>query len=138
MHQILRMSHSQTNFKLSIHVEKQGFIVKNSIQRSTSPFMAEASIYQISNLPRYLAPAVDRALSLPLRIYDLELQNIISMAIIGWSYQETRYITPLDPRIVINHFDPIFNTPDLTCCKYDANTVITFSENQDNTIRFEV
>ena len=55
------------------------------------------------------------------------------MAVIGNRNQDTKYITPLDPRVVINHFDPIFHTQDLTCCKYDDQTVITFSEIERNT-----
>ena len=126
------MSDSKPNFKLSIQVEKEGITIKNSIQKTTSHLVADKSIHHIACLPAHLASSVDKALSLPLQIYDLELQNIISMAIIGRRNQGTRYIAPLDPRIVINHWDPIFNTPELTCCKYDEQTVITFSNSEGN------
>ena len=132
---ISNMSNSKPNFKLSIQVEKEGLTVKNSIQKPTSHFVAERSIYQIASLPAHLASSVEKALSLPIQLYDLELQNIISMAIIGRQNQRTRYIAPLDPRIVINHWDPIFHTPELTCCKYDEQTVITFSDDEENSPR---
>ena len=121
------MSGPKPNFKFSIQVEKEGITIKNSIRKETSQFVADESIHHIACLPAHFASSVERALSLPLGIYDLELQIIISMAIIGRRNQGTRYIAPLDPRIVINHWDPIFNTPELTCCKYDEQTVITFS-----------
>ena len=129
------MSDSRPTFKLSIQVEKEGISVKNSIQKTTSHLIADKSICQIASLPGHLASSVDKALSLPLQAYDLELQNIISMAIIGRHNQGTKYIAPLDSRIIINHWDPIFHTPELTCCKYDEQTVITFSGSKENTIR---
>ena len=128
------MSGSKPNFKLSIQVEKEGITIKNSIKRETSHFVADKPIHHIACLPAHFASSVEKALSLPLGIYDLELQSIISMAIIGRRNQGTRYIAPLDPRIVINHWDPIFNTPELTCCKYDEQTVITFSGSE---VKFE-
>ena len=129
------MTEVRPTFKRSLQIQKDGLNIKNSIQKTTSPYTADTSIYQMTSLPSHLAPAVDRALSLPLHVYNLEIQNIISMAIIGNRNHGTRYITPLDPRVVINHFDPIFNTQDLTCCKYDDQTVITFSEIERNTIQ---
>lgn len=128
------MSSLRPNFKLSIQIRKEGLAVKNSVQKFTSPSVAETSIYQIASLPEHLAPVVDRVLSLPLPTYDLELQSLISMAVIGRPNQATRYIAPLDPRVVISHYDPIFQTQDLTCCRFDEQAVITFSENENNFI----
>ena len=129
----LKMSNGRPTFKLSLQVQKDGLNIKNSVQKITAPHTEDISIYQMTSLPSHLAPTVDRALSLPLQMYNLEIQNIISMAVIGNRNQDTKYITPLDPRVVINHFDPIFHTQDLTCCKYDDQTVITFSEIERNT-----
>ena len=130
------MSYSRPSIKLTIEFQKNGVTFQNSVQKTASPFTADTSVYHVANLPSLLVPSVDRALSLPLQMYDLELQNVFSMAIIGRQNQRTRYIAPLDPRIVINHVDPVFNTPELTCCKLDDRTIITFSGNEDNTIRF--
>ena len=131
---LLRMTYFTPNFKLSIQVRKEGLAIKNSVHRSTSPLSAETSIYQIARLPEHLAPIVDKVLSLPLRAYDLELQGILSMAIIGRPNQATKYISPLDPRVHINHYEPIFQTTEFTCCKYDEQTVVTFLEEDDNLI----
>ena len=132
---IMNNPNSRPCFKLSIQVQKEGVTIKNSIQRPTSPLIADKSIYHIASLPSHLASSVDKLLSLPLQIYDLELQNIISMAIIGHQDQGTKYIAPLDPHIVVNHWDSIFHTPELTCAKYDERTVITFLSSEENKIK---
>ena len=131
----VNMSDTRPSFKLTIELQKQGLTIKNSVIKPTSPFTADNSIYHAANLPVHLASSVDRALSLPLQMYDLELQDIFSMAVIGRQNQRTRYIAPLNPQIVVNHVEPVFHTPELTCCKLDDKTIITFSEDDDNRVR---
>ena len=122
----LRMCSQKSSFKLSLQVTKDGLSIKNGVENNTSPWIGSTSLCQIAALPYLLSPTVDRAIALPLHGYDLELQSIISMAIIGRPDNPTQYISPLDDRIMINHTDPIFYTDTLTCCKLDDKTVVTF------------
>ena len=124
------MSSTNSFFKLSLQVSKDGLSIKNGVLNNTSPWIGNTSLCQIAALPYHLSPTVDKAIALPLHAYDLELKSILSMAIIGRPNNSTRYITPLDDRIMINHWDPIFSTDMLTCCKFDDQTVITFYDDK--------
>ena len=123
------------SYTIGIQLRKDELTFKYGVRNTTS-LIADDSLNQIAALPHLLSPIVERVSALPLKLYDLNLKEILPLAILESPIYGVRYLTPLDPRIVLNHWDPIFQTGtkqpgfQFFCCKLDDYTIVTFQQNE--------
>ena len=126
---------STPSYTIGIQLRKDELTFKYGVRNTTS-LIADDSLNQIAALPHLLSPIVERVSALPLKLYDLNLKEILPLSIFESPIYGVRYLTPLDPRIVLNHWDPIFQTGtkqpgfQLFCDILDDYTIVTFQQNE--------
>ena len=117
-----------TAYSLSLKVQKGDVTYKNRIIQTDYPGIGAASLNKVGQMPALLAPIVEKTLALPLEQYNLELSQLLALAIVTSPANHNPYLIPLDPILEPNHPEPIFSTTDLTTCILDDKTIITFLE----------
>ena len=123
------MSLPKSSYTFSLQVQKGNLSIENSVKNSVSPWIQDTPLNYITSLPLFLEPTIHRAIALPLQLYNLQLNGIMSVAILGRNCQDSQYLAPLDSRIILNHWDPIYYADMFSCCKWDESTIITLQQN---------
>ena len=131
----LKSTMTTPSYTIGIKVVKDRITFKYGVKKTTT-LLTNDSMHQVAALPYLLSPIVEKISALPLQIYDLNLKEILPLAILESPIYGTRYLTPLDSRIVLNHWDPIFQTESrlpgfhFSCCKLDDYTIVTFQQDE--------
>ena len=121
-----------SSFTLSISCRKDNLSVKYGSKSNSSPRLGSTSIRQLATVPTLLTPAAEKLISLPLELYNLEVRDVWSMAVLERpDYRGVKYLAPLTGALVMNHIDPIFCSEDMVSCKLDDCTIVTFQLPQD-------
>ena len=116
-----------SSFSLYIKVQKDTLSVRYGTQNKRFSKVGEASLHQIATIPALLTSTAEKIIALPLENYNLEIVELLSMAVVKHKSGGVKYLVPLDNRVVVNHTEPIFYTDDMTSCRLDDRTIVTFN-----------
>ena len=115
-----------SSFSLYIRAQRESLSVKYGTTKNSAK-IGEASLAKVANVPTLLTPTAEKLISIPLENYNLDVVEVLSMAVVRHHCGGFKYLVPLDDRIVVNHVEPIFYTEDLTSCRLDDRTIVTFN-----------
>ena len=122
-------------YTLEIKLRKDGLTFKYGVKRTYS-FALGDPIHHLSPLPHLLSPVVEKISALPLDVFNLELKEILPLAILESPVYGVKYLTPLDSKLILNHWDPMFQSGfkqpgfQFYCCKLDDYTIVSFQQDE--------
>ena len=117
---------------LSINLLKDGmnFGVQHQLQQKDirSQNISNAPLSRVGKMPSLLNHIVLSGISLPLESYQLELQEIRAIGIVGHRLTNMKFAITLSDKLFLNHPEPVFTTNQFTACPLDEQTIITVTE----------